>query len=656
MAYLLGTICAVATCLLFGGFSIAFSTAAILIAATIFFKKDYLINFSIGTFISSTLVTAYLSSWTTGIILSSSATILVRYGRNPISPKLWIAFIPAAACFAYGLREENQIIQIIALQAALLSIPLPRNEFRTTRTEPKFLKFIWLAFLTVFLGIRTSEKTAILDHGDWAKTTPGFSLSDLNISSSYSYSELLKLIGGTSISVKDISGDLSTVWLLTPTKPFSEEEIQRIYLWIKEGGHLIISADHTDLYGHGRVLNSLLKGTKTRISLATTLPNATDDLTNYSQGGIVHLLSSCTISGPGVYPILSEATYREKAYYNSPNFFGPFSISGDDRFSRWLVGTTQSLGEGFVTIIADSTVFANFALFRPGNPELITELQSVRPIARLFPLFPYFCLIIGLLSILYSNHFPSLILLGIIPLVSIEGPPLQWTSNDFFWSGDKDLVLFSSPSSESFSTAYCISALSGARPRWTDHPTRESSGVWVSKSPPPSKNWKWLSPEVSPDSRLSSESQGFSELFEYINAKPIRTWDNIDNNSIALAGGIWTNDAMGDWWFDRGISPSKQARFTAYLHWLKNEKLPPETPALASTGLPLKKWTVKTSQHEEPHEISFPEIPKSHDPVLIGRGTSIQTVTVEGENVILSLRSWNEQWNSPPVWTAKEQK
>lgn len=101
------------------------------------------------------------------------------------------------------------------------------------------------------------QRIAFLEHGNWgiAQRHDG----SLSIRGQYSYDFLKRII--YSEDADDLNGieDFSELWLMTPTKPFRTEEIQKIRNWVAKGGKLVVITDHTDLFGHSSALNPLLQ-------------------------------------------------------------------------------------------------------------------------------------------------------------------------------------------------------------------------------------------------------------------------------------------------------------------------------------------------------------------------------------------------------------
>ena len=97
-----------------------------------------------------------------------------------------------------------------------------------------------------------------------------------------------------------------------------------------------------------------------------------------SWGETINIKTGCGASAHTMFPLASAFLWEEKAYYACPNFFGPLSASGDDNLSlNTLVGQI-AWGLGQVTLVQDSTIYANFAVFQPGVLPFVNELINSR--------------------------------------------------------------------------------------------------------------------------------------------------------------------------------------------------------------------------------------------------------------------------------------
>ena len=546
------------------------------------------------------------------------------------------------------------------LPSLVAGLPSPRFLYPYPLLKKASPIILWavVLVLTAISIVVTPSRThgvAYIENGKWAKTDQPFRLAGLDIASSYSYSEFLRLIGGHLSEPVALSEKEQIAWIITPTKPFSDLDLANIEKWVRQGGHLIAVSDHTDLFGHGRTMNSLLSRFGLGCTYTATITDKSRDPITYGDGSKFSILTGDTATGSSIWPLASILECIESAYYARPNFFGPLSPEGNTPFSRWLIMGCKSIGKGAVTMVTDSTVFSNFAVFQPGTAEFIERAQSRPLMATLIvclPLGVCISLIIGLLSH-WGKPLP-ICLIGFAALMSYQGPKLQWTEGDQTWSGDSSLVLDNSDPRESLTTAFSISPLSGNRPRWKDRPSSNDHGVWVSKRPPPNQNWKWLTPERNKNAEIIPHDPRYNSLFDALGAEPVLGWQSIKDSQKAIAGSIWTDDHMGTWWFDRGLSPARQSRFQAFLDWLNSRPLPPNPEAFNSKSAETTEFVLRMDGGGKEFIVNCPKPPTSDSPILIGDGISAQMVKIQGRDALISVSPWMEYWQSPKIWTATE--
>ena len=134
-----------------------------------------------------------------------------------------------------------------------------------------------------------------------------------------------------------------------------------------------------------------------------------------------------------------------------------------------------------------------------------------------------------------------------------------------------------------------------------------------------------------------------------------RGWTKGISAAEAIAGRVWTDDVMGNWWFDQGLSPAREQRFRAWISWLRGDSMPPEAKPAAPTNAKQKRWRLKVDGQSEEKVIFFPAPPESSQPVLLGGGVSGQALKGSGIQRVIGLGSWQEMWRAPKIWVANEE-
>lgn len=219
----------------------------------------------------------------------------------------------------------------------------------------------------------------------------------------YAYSDFLKILNSyapTSIisnqTIKDNKLPYDAIVLITPTKPFSTEEVTNLLHFVRKGGRLIIIADHTNLYGHADVLNSLLHKVNIHLNDDTLYDNF-DYYKDYHiniKSLILNRMYTKTNSSLNVpfYSYvwgISDIIISEKADYTKENFFGKLEFTEDDAVGSYPVGITLPYGLGNIIIWTDSTLFSNFAISQKNHLYLLDYLVTGKIIDDNIRKIPY---------------------------------------------------------------------------------------------------------------------------------------------------------------------------------------------------------------------------------------------------------------------------
>jgi len=656
MAYLAGIIISLIICFFKGWYSIGILTGATLTAIGLVIKRPWLAALALSITITSFYSAAAIGQDIQAVMCWLVCIYIGRAAVQENTPK-WLIYatIPVALCCLLFIVTDRNMLFFILLPVLANCLPI-----RSRINKPKGYSRICLWLLTIYLlafsayyNSTKKGRTAYISNGEWAKTDKEYTLAGLDIATSYSYSEFLKLIRAHVVVPSDLTNEDCIAWLITPTRPFTKNETAKINAWVNSGGHLIAVTDHTDLFGHGRTLNKLLQGFDMRSTFTASISADTRDPITYSNGKKFSILTGNAALGKGIWPEATLLGYMEDSYYGRPNFFGPMTPAGNTPYGRWIIMGKKTIGKGTVTIITDSTIFSNFAVYQPGTEGLINRAQRTGLIIAIFKIIPYIMLLACIIAAL--NPSPSTIpvcLIGFSTLINNPTPKLNWHQATT-WAGDATLVLYQKNTRESFTTAYSIAALSGQKPHWRDNISNKvKPGVWISKTPPPTKEWKWISPQKNTRAEEIIRNKEWDELLTQLQTEPVLGWQTTNLQQNIQAGSIWTDDRMGNWWFDRGLSPARQERFQAFLNWLDSKPVAPNPIPSNSKGV--SKYNLKIFGDEKTIAINCPNLEQAGTPVLIGDGISAQLIKIDGKNAIISVASWMEYWRSPRIWMATE--
>ena len=505
------------------------------------------------------------------------------------------------------------------------------------------------------LLLKQQKPTAMLKGGVWARTDQEFQLSnDFNMQTIYSYSELKDLLRASLISCEQISSDFSEVWMITPTKPFSEADINRIDSWVLKGGHLVVVSDHTDIYGHARALNPLLKRFGLRTSTTAFFPLKKNQVAQSTYTRDLWLKTSNVNCGLLIWPQVTARWIEERADYSGDNFFGEMRYTSDDGLGRKVIAGTKAYGLGEVTLFGDSTIFANFAIFQPYYIQLLENLRHVSIMPFLFPVL--ILVLTGGLFLKIMHHSETLLywapLIGILALVDFGTKPVSWGTFEY-WSGDPRAVMEWEAPRVSVSTAYAFSSLSGIHPRWVTDPSLGKTGFWVSPEKPPYESMRWIDLSEAKTDAIPFDRR-FQPLLQKITTVSPKFWPE-DQPSLHLnVVGVWSNDTLGDWWVDRGISQSKARRISAWLSWLKKETPPPPLLPISFSEAPSARYRL-TIPNKMETELLLPKIPfRKGEQVLVGRGITLDCILLDGKDFFLGTAAHSEAWEPPKYWLLEE--
>lgn len=607
--------------------------------------------------ISALISTSWIArDWFT---FSASLFILLLYRclHNPVQLRRDNFTIFIFWSFVGGLAFARQLplIATISLVGLLSTAPIP--SIQAPRWTGKIASWIALALVCghfIYQPMKSQEgRVAYLEHGKWANAGEAWNMNNLNMRSAYSYSELLRLLNADRIDISSLGSEFNEAWMITPTSPLSSAEISSLQNWIKDGGSLILITDHTDVFGHGRVANQLLDRFGIQTDYTAFFPTRQDDGAQDGWGGEYKMRTSTTFKGYGAFPFITARWFNEAADYSTKNFFGRLRATGEDEHSRRMIMGFKAFGRGRLVLMADSTMFSNFATYAPDSIRIASYLRSSFYLTTIYSLFPGLLLTTVFCCRLEKQGI--LVLLSVYAAMFMIGAPnkhgsLSWGRNEDFlwWSGDSNLVQGERSPEKSLSTAYICSSLSTTKPRWTSSTKGISTGgIWVSSEPPPNEGWRWLSPAGSTNEFEVDEAL-YHPLYDALDVAPLRKWNEGSSGAPLHSGGIWTNEVLGDEWFDRGLSPARTERFKAFLSWITNDPVPARTVAIAKGTTSL--WNLKLPS-QDARSISLPLPPGENGKIIyLGRGISGQWVTIENVLCLVGPKPYMESWHAPEMW------
>lgn len=310
----------------------------------------------------------------TMIILSLISTLCVfKIKKNTIVLSLLVVLF-----FVYPYMPYKRYLYWISLSYIPIFITYILAK-RPYKISNKYLLVACIVILFVAITHNMSKKInniAVLQ-SSWCDVSKNPDKTSFTMDYYYAYSDFYKVLNSyANVDIIDYSDILDKkikhydiLILITPTKAFSNNEIETLQRYIWRGGKIVVIADHTNLYGHADVLNPLLHGVGAHLADDTLYDNF-DYYKNYlininsstlkqmytKTNSSLHLPFYADIWG------IADNVISERADYTKENFFGDLSFTEDDTVGSFPIGATIPYGLGKVVIWTDSTLFSNFAI------------------------------------------------------------------------------------------------------------------------------------------------------------------------------------------------------------------------------------------------------------------------------------------------------
>ncbi len=189
-----------------------------------------------------------------------------------------------------------------------------------------------------------------------------------------------KVLAGTDVLV-----------LKVPSVSYTPAEVAAIREFVVGGGHLLAIGDHNDLFGSNSRLNDVVS------SFGIVFDPTAVSRLDGGQAGITETLSapwistdvlktqwltgcSLSVSGSARAALAFTPAYADEAIFGHNSAFGDWACEPFEWKGPLALGAVADVGEGSVVALGDATIFANFAVFRPGRFELLED--CLRYLAR----------------------------------------------------------------------------------------------------------------------------------------------------------------------------------------------------------------------------------------------------------------------------------
>jgi len=228
-------------------------------------------------------------------------------------------------------------------------------------------------------------------HSNWEKTTEPYTTEWYGEDSGYNYYSLASYMEDYYTVSRNLDSPITdellaaqdVLVLKTPTSAYSQEEIDAVFRFVRQGGGLLLVGDHTNVFGTSTYLNPLAERFGLHFNHDGTYDLATDGLSIYEDRSVfphptvrrlgkfmfatscslrAPLLSAGAITGYGI-----KSLYLD---YSRENFFRTDAPDFDKDYGLLLQQVALQSGRGRVVAFTDSTVWSNFFMFIPGKWEL----------------------------------------------------------------------------------------------------------------------------------------------------------------------------------------------------------------------------------------------------------------------------------------------
>lgn len=224
-------------------------------------------------------------------------------------------------------------------------------------------------------------------HSEWEDTTRPLDKEWYGMLSTYNYyswAEWLNYYYHVDRNInetltKELLDNYDILILKCPTNAYTDEEINAITQFVKQGGGLFLIGDHTNVFGMNTYLNPVAKKFGISFKTDATYEIGTGMLSTYRPGEIFphpiiknlkrfDFMTSCTLDAPlfSENVIMGNRLISEPGTYSTENFFSESVATPESEFGFFLQSVAIKYGKGRVVAFTDSTVFSSFSVFTDG--------------------------------------------------------------------------------------------------------------------------------------------------------------------------------------------------------------------------------------------------------------------------------------------------
>ncbi len=230
-------------------------------------------------------------------------------------------------------------------------------------------------------------------HSRWERTDKPYNTDWYGHESGYNYYCMAQFLRHYYELDFNMEGELSpeklsqydVLILKTPTEPYSEEEIDVIEGFVRNGGGLFALGEHTNVFGSSSYLNPVIR----KFGMAFRYDSVFDIERKWEQVYFPPKLSrhpimsdvpffrfavSCSIASDSwdARPVIrSNGLWSLPISYAAGNFYPKVEDRSDAKFGAFNQMVCAAAEAGRVVAFGDSTVYSNFLAFYPGKPEML---------------------------------------------------------------------------------------------------------------------------------------------------------------------------------------------------------------------------------------------------------------------------------------------
>lgn len=388
---------------------------------------------------------------------------------------LYSAFIIVCGCLIIiatgelraGIDVLVQILLILPMILILSAIDFALNKKEISLSKSKrdntvlgltifavsFFALIFVFFFKPYGNKQASTRILIDDaHSDWEKCGVEFDENSFTKRAAYAatlFYRSLQMFGKAEIyddSFSSIDVDMLENYdifiIKTPTYKYSDNEINAIEQFVKNGGGLWLIGDHTNLFGMSNFLNQILNKFSMSFNYDSQFDMLTGNMTVYEKPwwntdpAMIYVekfkfLTGCTINAQvGSASMIGRGMCSEPVEYSHVNSFGNIKCEVKEGWGNYAQMASTYYGKGRVVAFTDSTFMSNFCYMFDNRDDLtfsVLEFLASKP--NLYYLifyqflskltFVFLCLIPISLAIMgrkYLNFVPYVLASGYLLL------------------------------------------------------------------------------------------------------------------------------------------------------------------------------------------------------------------------------------------------